>query len=476
MLNEAQIFFPNFACHMRSYTRAADVLSGMHGIEPNTISNSSYVVDTKDVIRHVHAHGSNPPRVRKTPIIFPRSAETIRPYQSDAANAMRSSNALLVAPCGSGKTLIGLLTASMNGGRFLVLTSRYCRQWYDTMQHFFFADPGLAVVVVGEESSDRSIPDVVISTYNAFYAGKNDERMQLLRHLHYDTIVLDEAHTAASSTYFALVSSLYATHKCALTATNVREDDEMKKLNRFINGKIHHIDRLSLVSLGHIPDVHVVKLLVPAHPMHMETLKNLVGQQRALAILPHKVQVLLSTLTTMVLSENRKVIVFCDDHFCIYWVSRVIQMQSSVKVVGVITMKMEEDTRTTVLKKFSSSVEPCCIMLSRTGDEAIDIPTANAGIVFWNGWGSRRQIVQRIGRISRPSDHALLPTFVVILCEHESELRIDSHRDTYLKEHQYTITRYNQHESHYGTPLRNNCTKYIARLKSHFRSNAPHLL
>jgi DNA excision repair protein ERCC-3 len=44
------------------------------------------------------------------------------------------------------------------------------------------------------------------------------------------------------------------------------------------------------------------------------------------------------------------------------------------------------------------------ILLSRIGDEAIDLPNANVAIEINIHKGSRRQMLQRLGRIMRPKD------------------------------------------------------------------------
>jgi DNA excision repair protein ERCC-3 len=44
------------------------------------------------------------------------------------------------------------------------------------------------------------------------------------------------------------------------------------------------------------------------------------------------------------------------------------------------------------------------VFLSRIGDEAIDLPNASVGIEINIHKGSRRQMLQRLGRIMRPKD------------------------------------------------------------------------
>ena len=88
---------------------------------------------------------------------------------------------------------------------------------------------------------------------------------------------------------------------------------------------------------------------------------------------------------------------FCDDLFCLHW-AHAIAKASCKFVVGTVSMETAMADRTRIIDEFSASQNPVVLFISRTGDEALDIPTASGAIVFRNNWASRRQIVQRIGR------------------------------------------------------------------------------
>jgi DNA excision repair protein ERCC-3 len=53
-----------------------------------------------------------------------------------------------------------------------------------------------------------------------------------------------------------------------------------------------------------------------------------------------------------------------------------------------------------IFDKFRNN-EVRTLFLSRIGDEAIDLPNANVGIELNIQYGSRRQMLQRLGRIMR---------------------------------------------------------------------------
>jgi DNA excision repair protein ERCC-3 len=63
--------------------------------------------------------------------------------------------------------------------------------------------------------------------------------------------------------------------------------------------------------------------------------------------------------------------------------------------------EVNSDERLKIYKLFKTSNEVNVIFLSRVGDTAIDLPCANVAIQLGMHYKSRRQEVQRMGRIMR---------------------------------------------------------------------------
>lgn len=72
------------------------------------------------------------------------------------------------------------------------------------------------------------------------------------------------------------------------------------------------------------------------------------------------------------------------------------------------------------------------VLLSRIGDEAIDLPNANVAIEINIHKGSRRQMLQRLGRIMRPkeasSSESYNAIFYTIVTDKTVEMRHFSKR------------------------------------------------
>jgi DNA excision repair protein ERCC-3 len=422
----------------------AQRLASDHGIDLTDLRKGVYAVSIEDVLQKLECRGTvtEVNRVR-APLFTPRS-ELVRAYQWTCVAKMHRRSGFVVAPCGCGKTLMGLLVAVLNGGRFLVLTTRYAQQWKSALDLFF--EPLRSVcVVAGNQRDGRGLPDVVISTYSTFV--KLTRHSRLVRQLVYDTVILDEAHGAASASVLALIDRMHVQYWCALTATKVREDEELTKLEARVGGTVVELDRGYLVENGHIADVDVSNILVPyADECGLE---KEIGRVMALALHSNKMQVLLAVLRRLT-AEEYKTIVFCDDLFCLDWAAAIVRA-AALPLVGQISMRTPFEDRTRLVDAFTTS-KTALLFVSRTGDEALDIPAASAGVVFWNHWASRRQIVQRIGRLSRVGEGAK-PCFIVLLADDDRERRASAHRDLYLQQHGYVIRSTLFEQSRFFEPL-----------------------
>ena len=431
-----------------------------------TLKAETALVTVEDVMKALEARPVTPIRdFRKLPVMVIRQGMA-RHYQWSCVHIAYKKSGFIVAPCGAGKTLIGLMLASVNGGRVLILTNRYATQWRTTIEQFFHLLGNVRLLMYGAEEPDLwAPPDIVIATYGAFSVRPKKLGSRLVHQLPYETLIVDEAHGAAAPSNIRLIDRIHAVHKYALTATKVREDGELEKLEARIGPTLVCLDRTILMQLGFVAAVTCLNLVVE----YDTSIEDIVGRTMALAIHPNKVQVLCSCLQRLC-EQGHKTLVFCDDLFCLNWTYRIVK-QSGLPVVAAISMNTPNREREAYINRFSCTQGAAVLFLSRTGDEALDVPSASAGLVFWNHWASRRQIVQRIGRIARVGDG---PTavFIVLLANDAKELENSVHREAYLEDHGFSIATIAQHESEYGVALRPGVRSYIERLQSEWHMRA----
>jgi DNA excision repair protein ERCC-3 len=92
--------------------------------------------------------------------------------------------------------------------------------------------------------------------------------------------------------------------------------------------------------------------------------------------------------------EEEKTIIFCD------WLDQGETISEDYDL-PFISGETDFDKRDEYFEKFRND-ELNTIIVSRIGDEGLDLPDAEIGIVMSGQGGSRRQATQRAGRVMRP--------------------------------------------------------------------------
>ena len=230
------------------------------------------------------------------------------------------------------------------------------------------------------------------------------------------------------------IQKLRYAHCILLTATKVREDSGLDTLERLVGPTIVDIPRRMLVERSFVSDVRVRNVLVPFPHALQGHPKDLVLR----TIHPAKLQALCAILHRGIEREHRT-LVFCDCLFCLAYIARHLAPALGVPLLGPVTLTTPADARCRLYTEFVERQGATVLLLSRTGDEAIDLPAASQAIIVWNGWASRRQHMQRVGRISRPHGTQQCE-FWVLVTDDARERQFVAHRDEYLRMHGFDVT------------------------------------
>lgn len=161
------------------------------------------------------------------------------PYQEKALNAMlHAKNGILVAPCGSGKTEIGVALIKAIGGKALWLThtSDLLRQSKERAERYFKGDFG--TITEGQVNVGQDITFATIQTMS-----KID--LEQYKNM-FSVIIVDEAsHCVGSPTkvrmFYKVLSALSARYKYGLTATPHRADNLMICAYSLLGDKVYKI-------------------------------------------------------------------------------------------------------------------------------------------------------------------------------------------------------------------------------------------
>lgn len=172
-------------------------------------------------------------------------------YQEEALKAVsRKEMGVIVAPPGSGKTIIGLAIAASRKQPTLIIVHRkqLFEQWIERIQSFLgIAEAHIGKIVQGKQKLGTHITVAMIQSLTAIKSG--DPIFSL-----FGTIIVDECHHVPARTFRQIINQLSSYYLYGLTATPIRKSND---------------ERLIFIHLGDVianiqnPDVaHNAKLSV----------------------------------------------------------------------------------------------------------------------------------------------------------------------------------------------------------------------
>ena len=313
----------------------------------------------------------------------------LRPYQADwVARFADAKSGVLVGPPGSGKTVAALgIMADIEGETLVLVPSReLAGQWRERI----LADTSLTADQVGEyHGGAKEIRPVTIATYRT--AGM-DRHRSLFDSRKWGLIVYDECQRVPSPVS-RRSADLQTKHRLGLSGSPIREDDREDQIYTLIGPPIG-TDWEALFEAGYVaePEVELRYL-----PWASETHKNEYGASRG----QEKRQ-----LAATNPAKTDEIAAIVRDHpgsKTIVFVEFIDQGDAIAESLGVpfVSGETPHARRSRLFDRFRSGALET-IVVSRVGDEGIDLPDAEVAVAASGLGGSRRQGAQRAGRTMRP--------------------------------------------------------------------------
>jgi len=334
----------------------------------------------------------------------------LRDYQADwVARFEDQGSGVLVGPPGSGKTVAGIGIMEAVGGETLILvpSRELASQWHDNL----LDHTTLAPEQIGEYHGGRKeLRSVTIATYQT--AGM-DRHRQLFDSRSWGLIVMDEAHHIPSPV-FRRAAGLQSKHRLGLSATPIREDDRETDIYTLVGPPIG-TDWDALFDAGFVQEPEIELRYVPweSDDARYEW-ADAEGHERRkrAASNPAKVAEIRHLLAA---HPNAKALIFAD---------YLDQGDELAEELGspFVSGETPHPRRERLFDQFRSG-EREALIVSRVGDEGIDLPAAELAIVASGLGGSRRQGAQRAGRTMRPAGRALVYVLATQGTEEEDHAR-----------------------------------------------------
>ncbi len=317
----------------------------------------------------------------------------LRSYQQRwVSNFLETNSGVLVGPPGSGKTVaaMGILAAVEGETLILVPGRELAGQWREEL----LAQTTLEPDQIGEyHGGEKDIRPVTIATYQT--AGM-DRHRQLFDSREWGLIIYDEVHHIPAPIHRRSVD-LQTRHRLGLSSTPVREDDREADIFTLIGPPIG-TDWDELFEAGFVAEPEVEIRYVPwgSKETQNQYVSSEGHERRQLAATnPAKIEEISALLSA---HADKQALVF---------VEYIDQGQSYADELGVpfISGQMPHAERQKLFEQFRNGTLQTLIV-SRVGDEGIDLPSAELAVVASGLGGSRRQGTQRAGRTMRPTGRA----------------------------------------------------------------------
>jgi DNA excision repair protein ERCC-3 len=325
----------------------------------------------------------------------------LRDYQIEAARSVLGNGGpgagygVVVLPCGSGKTMVGMALMSLLKTNTLVLTTNVAavHQWMDEL----LDKTDLSAEQVAEYTGDsKGVAPVTIATYQiiTWRPGKDAAfpHFKLFWERPWGLIIYDEVHLLPALV-FRVTAELQAVRRLGLTATLIREDGAEDAVFSLVGPKRYDVPWKDLESKGWIAEALCMEIRVD---------------------MPEKLKIPYAVATPRekyrVASENpyKEIIVrqlvdnHGEDHILVIgqYITQLERLARLLKA-PLITGKTPNTERERVYGIFKRGGVRV-IVVSRVANFALDLPDASMAVQVSGSFGSRQEEAQRLGRILRP--------------------------------------------------------------------------
>ena len=340
-----------------------------------------------------------------------RAETNIRPYQEKALSKMfaggRAKSGIIVLPCGAGKTLVGITAvATINKSAVVVCNSvEPVKQWQRQFQ--IWTTINMKNICLLTSQDKKPLPEgpcVLITTYGMLTANTNrtaesKKIIDQITNRDWGILVMDEVQEAAAKSFRRVTEVVKAHTKLGLTATMVREDQKIDDLKYLVGPKLYEANWIELAEAGYLARVKCFEIIVPMtqpfYKAYLQTGTSNANRRKILAAAnPNKI-LMMESLLQYHEARGDKILMFCD------YLDLLIALKNKTGRAA-LWGDVSNDEKTKIFNMFRSGNKVNTIIISRIGDKAIDLPSANVLIQICSLYGSRMQESQRLGRVLRP--------------------------------------------------------------------------
>lgn len=370
----------------------------------------------------------------------------IRDYQKSAAESLIGDKGpgtgfgTIVLPCGSGKTIVGMIIMGMLRTSTLIITTNITavHQWIDEL----LDKTSLTADQIAEYSGEsKTIRAVTVATYQVLtYRPDKDgpyPHFSVFHQRNWGLIIYDEVHMLPAPV-FRVVAELQAVRRVGLTATLVREDGNEGHVFSLVGPKRYDVPWKELERDHWIASAQCIEVRIDL-PQSLEIEYAVAAQRdkhRIASTNPEKIRIVRE------ITE-----IYADDKILIIgqYINQLEEIARTMQC-PIITGKTSSAKRDKLYDDFRDG-KIRVLAVSKVANFAIDLPDASLAIQVSGTFGSRQEEAQRLGRILRPKERK--SKFFTLITRNTVEEEFGANRQKFLAEqgYEYKIVRYDGAQS-----------------------------
>jgi DNA excision repair protein ERCC-3 len=362
---------------------------------------------------------------------------TVRDYQREAADIfyaggdVKGGSGVIVLPCGSGKTIVGIAGMARIQKSTLILTTSVAavKQW----KREILDKTDLKPEDIAEYTGDsKEIGPVTIATYQIItYRPDKEEdfpHFKIFDQRDWGLIIYDEVHLLPAPV-FRVTAQIQARRRLGLTATLVREDGREGDVFSLIGPKKYDVPWRELETQGWIAAATCteIRVALPTEQRMDYAVAELRDKYRIASENPTKDDVVARLLE----NHARERVIVIGQYI------RQLKQLAARFGIPLITGATPNAEREDLYAKFRRG-EVRHLILSKVGNFAIDLPDANVLIQVSGTFGSRQEEAQRLGRVLRPKADGEGAHFYTLVTRDTREIEFAQHRQMFLTEQGYS--------------------------------------
>jgi DNA excision repair protein ERCC-3 len=361
----------------------------------------------------------------------------LRDYQREAVEAfhasgsVRGGSGVIVLPCGSGKTIVGMAAMAAVAQTTLVLTTSNSsvEQWRRELLDKTTLPEDAIASYTGES---KVTGKVTLTTYQILTwrprRAEEFPHLSLFQARPWGLIVYDEVHLLPAPV-FRVTAELQARRRLGLTATLVREDGREGDVFALIGPKRYDVPWRELEERSWIAAAACTELRVPMSAERRLTYA--LAERRAQFRIAAENPVKLAQVEAILERHPGGRVLVIGEYI------RQLAEVSQRLAAPLISGGTPQDERERLYERFRRG-DLRCLVLSRVGNFAIDLPDADLLVQVSGLFGSRQEEAQRLGRVLRPKADGRAARFYTLVSRDTREENFAHHRQLFLTEQGYS--------------------------------------